>query len=585
MKRILLITILSATSPAVFAQRSVQVSLGGGFNSTSSALKDKNFIGNGAAVQADAFIPFLSKNNSRTELGIIAGGSFITSRNLMPDIASQQALYKLHSGSLNITNAQNGSSTATGCIGSVGLQASFGLGPVTLSPSFSGGYFALKQGGFTQQASVELNDGSKQTISLWDMAEEKQTGFVMIPRLKVSHRISKSFSVYLSAAYNSGGEVNSMQRRLKPQGGFKEDNTYEPGQLISGKPVDQSEATNYRAFAFTAGVSLHVNGKTKRPRGKVTKPGGNGLAISDSTRNPLYDAGGHTSVNPLAGMAKPGNPIGGIIVKGGKNPGGSFLVVTSNDNGRIELKGLEAGDYAFMLTSPDAPAGKSINEKGVKRSASEMARPGSPIGGIVVKGGKNPGGNLMTVISNEKGSFEFTGLEAGDYVFTLTSPDAPLGKSISEKGLKRGASEAARPGSPIGGIVVKGGKNPGGNLMVVTSDGNGEFTFNGLEAGMYAFRLSTPDSPQGKSISEKGLKRSASEAARPGNPIGGIIVKGGKNPGGGMTNLGVTGDGVIEFEVLEAGDYKFIIQTPGNSSQPRAEYERSGLKDVLKTNV
>ncbi|WP_109698137.1 carboxypeptidase regulatory-like domain-containing protein [Chitinophaga deserti] len=558
MKRILLITFLSAATPAAFAQRSIQVSLGGGINNTTSTLKDKNFLGNGAAVQADVFIPFLSKNNSRVELGVIAGGGFITSRNLMPDIASQQALYKLHSGSLNITNTRSGKSGATGCIGFAGLQANFSMGPVTLSPSFSGGYFALKQGGFTQQAVLELNDGSKQTISLWDMAEEKQTGFVMIPRLKVSHRITRSFSVYASAAYNTGGEVNSVQRRLKPQGGFKEDNTYEPGQLISGKPVDQSEATHYRAVTFTAGVSLLVNGKTKRPRGKVTKPGGNGLAVSDSTKNPLYNEGGHSAVNPLAGMAKPGNPIGGIIVKGGKNPGGNLLVVTSNDNGRIELKGLEAGDYLFTITAPDSPQG-------------EMARPGNPIGGIIVKGGKNPGGNLITVAGNGNGQVEFKGLEAGDYAFTLTAPDAPQGKT----------SEMARPGNPIGGIIVKGGKNPGGNLMVVTSNDKGEFEFKGLAAGEYQFTLTAP---QEKS-SGQGVKRGASEMARPGNPIGGIIVKGGKNPGGGMTNLGVTGDGVIRFEVLEAGDYKFQIQAPGNSSQPRTEYERSGLKDVLKTNV
>lgn len=49
---------------------------------------------------------------------------------------------------------------------------------------------------------------------------------------------------------------------------------------------------------------------------------------------------------------------------------------------------------------------------------SNALRPGNPIPGIIVKGGKNPGGNLRTTFTNEYGEFEFTGLEAGSYSFT-----------------------------------------------------------------------------------------------------------------------------------------------------------------------
>lgn len=43
---------------------------------------------------------------------------------------------------------------------------------------------------------------------------------------------------------------------------------------------------------------------------------------------------------------------------------------------------------------------------------------GSPIGGIVVKGGKNPGGNMRTTQTNEHGEFEFTDWEKGNYLIT-----------------------------------------------------------------------------------------------------------------------------------------------------------------------
>ncbi|HRO45017.1 hypothetical protein [Agriterribacter sp.] len=55
-------------------------------------------------------------------------------------------------------------------------------------------------------------------------------------------------------------------------------------------------------------------------------------------------------------------------------------------------------------------------EGGIASAA--LARPGNPIGGIIVKGGKNPGGQMRAVQTNEQGVFEFTNMEKGNYSIT-----------------------------------------------------------------------------------------------------------------------------------------------------------------------
>lgn len=104
-----------------------------------------------------------------------------------------------------------------------------------------------------------------------------------------------------------------------------------------------------------------------------------------------------------------GSPIGGIIVKGGKNPGGNLSVVT-NANGEIELNNVAPGNYKLIITLPTNNAQARVA--------------GSPIGGIVVKGGKNPGGNMMQMMTNTNGEVTLNITELGNYKFTVVAPTA-----------------------------------------------------------------------------------------------------------------------------------------------------------------
>lgn len=54
-----------------------------------------------------------------------------------------------------------------------------------------------------------------------------------------------------------------------------------------------------------------------------------------------------------SGVNAPGNPIGGIIVKGGKNPGGQlFSQTTTDSNGDYFFDNLPAGDYFLLVDIP-----------------------------------------------------------------------------------------------------------------------------------------------------------------------------------------------------------------------------------------
>lgn len=91
----------------------------------------------------------------------------------------------------------------------------------------------------------------------------------------------------------------------------------------------------------------------------------------------------------LSAGAAPGTPIGGIIVKGGKNPGGQMLVLgTTDGNGKFDLKLAEAGDYRLAFHAPDKAASAPrearnfhvdyMIQASVQPGAGRDARPASP---------------------------------------------------------------------------------------------------------------------------------------------------------------------------------------------------------------
>ncbi|MBS4066490.1 MAG: hypothetical protein KGZ74_18155 [Chitinophagaceae bacterium] len=106
------------------------------------------------------------------------------------------------------------------------------------------------------------------------------------------------------------------------------------------------------------------------------------------------------------------------------------------------------------------------------------ARPGSPIGGLSIKGGKNLGGNIQTQRTNSFGEFQFTNLDPGNYRFTVEAiyiindvTDIDLNDSLSNKlntsedNLQDKSKSKQTQGATFGEKVNQGMQSSGGTKV------------------------------------------------------------------------------------------------------------------------
>ena len=287
----------------------------------------------------------------------------------------------------------------------------------------------------------------------------------------------------------------------------------EQGIITNESAVSETEqkkaALNITSITLSArGTGISGNPENGRPYqpffkdGKEVSPDQGTAPVSMETNplytgnhtsgdNPLYNGGTRTVTNPLyhEGGLSAENPmsmaVAGVEMALTDAATGDLLASTRTDpHGDFFFANVPDGEYAVHI----------LGTVTVRQSYDLHASGDADISGIVKTGSARP--FLSLVMQGIPDSFNEQ--QARQRIAELTSDKNVAAnasysrqqiKSHFETGDKPTSSQRALPGTPIGGIIVKGGKNPGGNFITTATGDNGWFEWPGLKAGDYTLTI------------------------------------------------------------------------------------------------
>ena len=494
---------------------SMLLSFNGGTTLPGSNLENSDILGNGWNVNGNLYVPFWYRKTAglfHTSIGMNVGFSYFQLKNLSQEGVTS-GYNTLGQAALPLLERENDAATRAGYLGEGGLQANLSFGKITFSPILNIGYLAFQ--GSESKISQETTLGDQNyTFDLFSQKKEALKSVVLIPKLRISYFPGR-IGLFAEANYTSGGEIKNTTSTFKPNGNPVRENYYDLKQMLAGQNETTETIHKFRAFGLNAGISIPLGGEPAKANINTSRSNIKQQISTD-------DKGGNTD--------NPGEPAKANINTSRSNIKNQISVNT-NDSA------LDSIAKAQRVEVQDDFNTTRNNREGAQIS---MVSSGNSTGGIIVKGRKKSGGQLITIVTDEQGSFELKNLEKGVYEFSLTNPSKAEAQDFNTTRSNR-------------------------DNRLVTNPQTGDTT---TESNSSQSIGQAQDFNTTRNNKERGQL-----VTKPGTPIGGIIVKGGKNPGGQMKNFVVDDQGNIRFEVLEAGNYKFIIQTPettdGNNQNAR----------------
>ena len=190
------------------------LSIGGGLSSPSSEAKDKAFLSNRTAINADLFLPILKKEGASYNFGINIGGTYSFSGST--GLGTLPNPYLVSGQTSNIVSDRGGE-PAPGFRMGAGPQANFYLGKFIVSPMVLGEYFTLTQNE-KNIVQTTIVGGQSYDFALASLPETKTSGFAVTPKLRLHYMFNERFGLFADASYTMGPKAETVIRKLIPNG-------------------------------------------------------------------------------------------------------------------------------------------------------------------------------------------------------------------------------------------------------------------------------------------------------------------------------------------------------------------------------
>jgi len=238
------------------------VVFGGGTSMPSSDGKDKAFLSNSTAINADAFFSLISKPEANFSFGLNFGGAYNFGGS--GGFGTTPNPFAVTGQTSSMVSDKGGSPIQAEFRMGAGPQANFYFGKFIVSPMVLGEYFSMTQKERSSVQTTQFN-GQSYDFNLATFPETKTSGFAVTPKLRLHYMFNDRFGLFADASYTMGPKIETTVSKLIPNGNpSPQSGSYNIQQLQTGTMVKgETKSTAYSAMGFNFGVVIGLGSKIK----------------------------------------------------------------------------------------------------------------------------------------------------------------------------------------------------------------------------------------------------------------------------------------------------------------------------------
>lgn len=246
------------------------IAFGGGTSMPSSDGKDKAFLSNSTAINADAFFSLISKPEANFSFGLNFGGAYNFGGS--GGFGTTPNPFAVTGQTSSMVSDRGSDPKNPGFRMGAGPQANFYLGKLIVSPMVLGEYFSMTQKEMSIVQTTVVG-GQSYEFNLATLPETKTSGFAVTPKLRLHYMFNDRFGLFADASYTMGPKIETTASKLIPNGNpSPQSNSYNIQQLQTGTMVKgETKSTAYSAMGFNFGVVIGLGRNGSKGWNGLTK--------------------------------------------------------------------------------------------------------------------------------------------------------------------------------------------------------------------------------------------------------------------------------------------------------------------------